>query len=99
MGGVNVQRSLHPQYHDWGETLEQGTEPPTAPRAPHPLLQVCVCVCVCVCIYMCVCVCVCVRVYVVYEDTNLYNDMGMTEVLQFEGVLWGTAYVPVIQKA
>ncbi len=29
---------------------------------------------------MCVCVCVCVRVhvYVVYEDTNLYNDMGMT---------------------
>ncbi len=36
---------------------------------------------------LCVCVCVCVRVYVVYEDTNLYNDMGMTEVLQFEGVL------------
>ncbi len=31
---------------------------------------------------VCVCVCVCVRVYVVYEDTNLYNDMGMTEVLQ-----------------
>ncbi len=31
-------------------------------------------------IYMCVCVCVCVcgHVYVVYEDTNLYNDMGMT---------------------
>ncbi len=34
--------------------------------------------------YVCVCVCVraCVRacghVYVVYEDTNLYNDMGMT---------------------
>ncbi len=32
---------------------------------------------------MCVCVCVCVgggggHVYVVYEDTNLYNDMGMT---------------------
>ncbi len=24
------------------------------------------------------CVCVCVHVYVVYEDTNLYNDMGMT---------------------
>ncbi len=25
------------------------------------------------------CVCVwCVCVYVVYEDTNLYNDMGMT---------------------
>ncbi len=35
-------------------------------------------------IYMCVCVCVCGggggggHVYVVYEDTNLYNYMGMT---------------------
>ncbi len=28
-------------------------------------------------IYVCVCVCVCVCVHV-YEDTNLYNDMGMT---------------------
>ncbi len=37
--------------------------------------SVCVCVCVCVCV---VCVCECVYVYVVYEDTNLYNDMGMT---------------------
>ncbi len=35
-------------------------------------------VCVCVCVRVCVCVCVCVHVYVVYEDTNLYNDMGMT---------------------
>ncbi len=34
--------------------------------------------CVCVCVCACVCVCVCVHVYVVYEDTNLYNDMGMT---------------------
>ncbi len=24
------------------------------------------------------CVCVCVHVYVVYEDTHVYNDMGMT---------------------
>ncbi len=35
-------------------------------------------------------VCVCVgggHVYVVYEDTNLYNDMGMTQVLQGEGDL------------
>ncbi len=34
--------------------------------------QGCVCVCVCVCVF------VCGHVYVVYEDTNLYNDMGMT---------------------
>ncbi len=45
------------------------------------------CVCVCVCESLYVCVCVCVRVYVVYEDTNLFNNMGMTEVLQFEGGL------------
>ncbi len=30
-------------------------------------------------------VCVCVCVYVAYEDTNVYNDMGMTSVLQREG--------------
>ncbi len=30
--------------------------------------------------YVCACMHACVRayVYVVYEDTNLYNDMGMT---------------------
>ncbi len=30
--------------------------------------------------YVCVCVCVyvCGHVYVVYEDTNMYNDMGIT---------------------
>ncbi len=47
----------------------------------EPIVCVCVvCVCgVCVCVCVCVlCVCVCVHVYVVYEDTNLYNDMGMT---------------------
>ncbi len=27
---------------------------------------------------MSVCVCVCGHVYVVYKDTNVYNDMGMT---------------------
>ncbi len=52
---------------------------------------ICVCVCVCVCVCLCVCLCAslcqCVLVYVVYEDTNLFNDMGMTEVLQYEGVL------------
>ncbi len=47
------------------------------------------CGCVgCVCGFVCVCECVwgvCVcggggHVYVVYEDTNLYNDMGMTSI-------------------
>ncbi len=37
---------------------------------------------------------VCVYVYVVYEDTNLYNDMGMTQVLQGEGDLWGHFQCP-----
>ncbi len=32
---------------------------------------------VCVLVRVCVCVC-CVHVYVVYEDTNVYNDMGIT---------------------
>ncbi len=31
-----------------------------------------------VCVRACVRVCVCGHVYVVYEDTNLYNNMGMT---------------------
>ncbi len=35
-------------------------------------ISVCVCLCKCVSVY------VCVHVYVVYEDTHLYNDMGMT---------------------
>ncbi len=54
----DVQRSLHPQYHAWG-FLEQGTEPPTAPRAPqHKWLPTApgVCSrCVCVCVHCCVC--------------------------------------------
>jgi len=33
---------------------------------------------VCVRVCVCVCVCVCVHVYVVYEDTHLYNDIGIT---------------------
>ncbi len=49
---MNNQRSLHLQYHDCGETLEQAMEPPTAPRAPQqygcPLLWVCVFSAVCV---------------------------------------------------
>ncbi len=46
------------------------------------------------CVCVCVCVCLCVRVYVVYEDTNLFNNMGMTELLQFEGGLWGHCLCP-----
>ncbi len=42
---------FHPQSHNWGEALEQGTEPPTAPQVPQHWLPtapgVCVCVCVC----------------------------------------------------
>ncbi len=45
------------------------------------------------------CVCVCVWVYVVYEDTNLFNNMGMTEYYNLKVFYEDTAYVPVIQKA
>ncbi len=38
-------------------------------------------VCVCVCVW----VCVCVRVFVTNQDIDLYNDTGMTQVLQGEG--------------
>ncbi len=44
----------------------------------------------CVLCIFCVFVCVCV----VYKDTNLYNDMVMTEVLQGEGYLWGHFQCP-----
>ncbi len=48
--------SLHLQYHDWG-ALEQGTEPPTAPRAPQckwlPTVHgVRVCVFTAVCVHL-----------------------------------------------
>ncbi len=54
---LNNQRSLHPQYHDWGETLEQGTEPPSAPWAPqHKRLPTAPGVCSrCVCVHCFVC--------------------------------------------
>jgi len=29
-----------------------------------------------------VCVCVCALIYIIYEDTKLYNAMGITPVLQ-----------------
>ncbi len=51
---------------------------------------------VCVCVRACVCACV--HVYVVYEDTNWYNDMCMTQVK--EKVIHGDIFsVPIIQKA
>ncbi len=34
---------------------------------------------------VCVCVCECVRVFVTNQDIDLYNDTGMTQVLQGEG--------------
>ncbi len=37
--------------------------------------------------FLCVCVSVSALVWVVYGDTNLYNDMGMTEGLHCEGGL------------
>ncbi len=40
------------------------------------LISMCVCVCVCVCTGFCG-----------LRGQNLFNNMGMTEVLQFEGVL------------
>ncbi len=39
--------ALAGSIHDWGETLEQGPEPPTAPRAPHSRLPTAPSVCVC----------------------------------------------------
>ncbi len=55
VGGVNVQHSLYLQYHDWG-ALEQGTEPPTAPRAQHKWLPTALGVYSrCVCVHCCVC--------------------------------------------
>ncbi len=48
----------------------------------------CVCVCVCVCVRECECVCVCVCTgFCGLRGQHLFNNMGMTEVLQFEGVL------------
>ncbi len=47
-------------------------------------MSVCVCV-LCVCV--CVCACVSVLVFCGLPGQNLFNNMGMTEVLQFEGVL------------
>ncbi len=54
------QKRLRLTVHDWGETLEQGSEPPTAPRTAHCSRCVCVhcsrCVCVCPLLQVCVCV-------------------------------------------
>ncbi len=50
------QRSLHLQYHDWGENIEQGTELPTAPRVPQHWLPSAPDVCSqCVCVFTAVC--------------------------------------------
>ncbi len=41
-------------------------------------MNIYVCVCACACVHACVRVCVSELVYMVYEDTNLYNNMGIT---------------------
>ncbi len=58
---------------------------------------VCVCVCVCMCACVRVCVCVCVCVCGVYEDTNVYKDMGMPGIK--EKVIYEDIFsVPIIQS-
>ncbi len=54
----------------------------------------CVCV-VCVSVSRGVCV-LCVHVYVVYEDTNLYNDMGMTRYYKEKVIYEDIFSVPII---
>ncbi len=62
-GEGNVLRSLHPQYHDWGD-LEQGTEAPgAAALAAHCSGCVCESVCECVCVCVCESVCECLRTW------------------------------------
>ncbi len=51
---MNVQRSLHPQYHDLG-ALEQGTEPPTAPQLCYSILTAPGVCSRCVCVFTAVC--------------------------------------------
>ncbi len=43
---------------------------------------------------VCVCVCVCGHVYVVYADTNLYNDMGYDRYYKEKVDLWGHFQCP-----
>ncbi len=49
----------------------------------------------CVCTYMRARARVCMCVFVTYEDTNLYNDMGMKEKVIYEDIF----SVPIFQKA
>ncbi len=55
-GGSECTALSHLQYHDWG-AIEQGTESPTAPRAPqHKWLPTALsCSRLCVCVHCCVC--------------------------------------------
>ncbi len=68
----------------------------------------CVCACVRVCVRACISlhVRVCALVFGTHEDTNLYNNMGMTQVLEGEGYLLGHflmspyyAYINIMQNA
>ncbi len=46
-------------------------------------------------LYIYVCACVCVCTFVTYEDTNLYNDMGITRRRWFMRTF---PHVPIFQK-
>ncbi len=62
----------------------------------HTCTQLCVCVCVCVSVRESLSV----RVFVIYEDTHLYNDMGIWHRYYNEKVIYEDIFsVPIIQKA
>ncbi len=50
---------------------------------------------VCVCVYVHAGARMCMCVFVTYEDTHLYNDMGMKEKVIYEDIF----SVPIFQKA
>ncbi len=48
---------------------------------------------------LCVCVCVCVLVFVINEDINLHNDMGITGITRRRGFMRSLPHVPIFQKS
>ncbi len=60
------------------------------------LIRTGVCVCVCVCVCACVCVCLCV--FVTYENTHLYNDVGVTGITRRRCLKRTFPHDPIFQK-